>query len=206
MDNLDRMINIFSNKDLRVNLDGAAYFILIYEAFIDMIECNVKSFYEDYSIEDGKLVTKVSPEYKTIVNKIHKLENGKSHKCPLYSYLEWFESSGAIDAKDVQLVKKSKLRRNDVVHTFFDTLQVGLTEEDAHLMSGLLLLYMKIDNWFFKNYELPIMGDDEIPKGAELDSTYSMNTLMLKGIYEILFLDKGKEYEDALNEVLNRYR
>ena len=62
MDNIERIINLFSKADLRANLDGASYFIMIYEAFTDMLEYYVKSFYEDYSIEDGELITKLSPK------------------------------------------------------------------------------------------------------------------------------------------------
>ena len=44
MDNIERIINLFSKTDLRANLDGASYFIMIYEAFTDMLEYYVKSF------------------------------------------------------------------------------------------------------------------------------------------------------------------
>lgn len=66
MDNIERIINLFSKADLRANLDGASYFIMIYESFTDMLEYYVKSFFENYSLEDGELVTKLSPEYEEI--------------------------------------------------------------------------------------------------------------------------------------------
>ena len=69
MDNIERIINLFSKADLRANLDGASYFIMIYEAFTDMLEYYVKSFFENYSIEDGELITKLSPKYEELLKK-----------------------------------------------------------------------------------------------------------------------------------------
>lgn len=206
MDNIERIINLFSKADLRTNLDGASYFIMIYEAFTDMLEYYVKSFYENYSIENGELITELSPKYEELIlKKKYKLKNGKIQPCPLYARLDWFKSMGAIDEKDFQLVEVARLRRNTIVHEFFNVLQEGLGEEDARLMSGLLLLYMKIDNWYFKNVEAEIAWD-EIPEGADLDEAYSLNTMFLRAIYQILFMDKGDEYDKALRDLLGQIR
>lgn len=206
MDNIERIINLFSKADLRVNLDGASYFIMIYEAFTDMLEYYVKSFYENYSIEDGELITKLSPKYEELIlKKKYKLENGQVRTCPLYARLDWFKSMEAIDENDFQLVEAARLRRNIIVHEFFNVLQEGLGEEDARLMSGLLLLYIKIDNWYLKNVEAKIAWD-EIPKGADLDESYSINTMFLRAIYQILFMDKGEEYDKALKDLLGKIR
>lgn len=204
MDNIERIINLFSKADLRANLDGASYFIMIYEAFIDMLEYYVKSFYENYSIEDGELVVKLSPKYEELIlKKKYKLKNGRMKTCYLYAQLDWFKARGAIDDEDFQLVDVARLRRNTIVHEFFNTLQEGLGEEDARLMSGLLLLYMKIDNWYFKNVEAAI-AYDEIPEDADLDASYSLNTMFLRAIYQILFMDKGDEYDKALRDLLEQ--
>ena len=204
MDNIERIINLFSKADLRANLDGASYFIIIYEAFIDMLEYYVKSFYENYSIEDGELVVKLSPKYEELIlKKKYKLKNGRIKTCHLYAQLDWFKARGAIDDEDFQLVDVARLRRNTIVHEFFNTLQEGLGEEDARLMSGLLLLYMKIDNWYFKNVEAAI-AYDEIPEDADLDASFSLNTMFLRAIYQILFMDKGDEYDKALRDLLEQ--
>ena len=206
MDNIERIINLFSKADLRVNLDGASYFIMIYESFTDMLEYYVKSFFENYSLEDGELITKLSPEYEEILKKNkHKLKNGQVRTGCLYARLEWFKAMGAIDDNDIQLVDAVRLRRNTIVHEFFNTLQEGLGEEDARLMSGILLLYMKIDNWYFKNVEAELAWD-EIPESADLDASYSLNTIFLQAIYQILFMDKGDEYDKALRDLLGQIR
>ena len=206
MDNIERTINLFSKADLRANLDGASYFIMIYESFTDMLEYYVKSFFENYSIEDGELITKLSPKYEELFLKNNfKLKNGQVRTGSLYARLDWFKSMGAIDDNEIQLVDAARLRRNTIVHEFFNTLQEGLGEEDARLMSGLLLLYMKIDNWYFKNVEAELAWD-EIPEGADLDNSYSLNTMFLRAIYQILFMDKGDEYDKALRDLLEKIR
>lgn len=206
MDNIERIINLFSKADLRANLDGASYFIMIYEAFTDMLEYYVKSFFENYSIEDGELITKLSPKYEELFLKNNfKLKNGQVRTGSLYARLDWFKSMGAIDDNEIQLVDAARLRRNTIVHEFFNTLQDGLGEEDARLMSGLLLLYMKIDNWYFKNVEAELVWD-EIPEDSDLDASYSLNTMFLRAIYQILFMDKGDEYDKALRDLLGQIR
>ena len=44
-DKYKQLLNIYDEDNLRINIDGAAYYILLFEAFKDMVDSCVKFFY-----------------------------------------------------------------------------------------------------------------------------------------------------------------
>ena len=43
-DKYKQLLNIYDEDKLRINVDGAAYYILLFEAFKDMVDSCVNSF------------------------------------------------------------------------------------------------------------------------------------------------------------------
>ena len=80
-DKYKQLLNIYDEDNLRINIDGAAYYILLFEAFKDMVDSCVKFFYQTEEIVDGKLICRISKEYRIDVS-------SKSIKKPMANSVE----------------------------------------------------------------------------------------------------------------------
>lgn len=196
----NQLLNLYDEDILRVNINASAYFILLFETFNDMINSCVDFFYEEESIEDGKLVIKMSKKYKKevcqerVVNAI-----GKTIKNRFILNLDWLVSRDVISEAELKRVLEIRKRRNEIVHELFHVLSNGLDEKDAYMICDLMSIYLKIDNWFFQ-IDMGIMGNDSLSEEV-LSGGHSMGAVHLMSIFKIVFCNEGEVFKQAIKDV-----
>lgn len=226
--------NMFIEENLVLNTKVAAFFILLYEHFEDVVVNTVRDFFSDSCIMDGVMYCDIDDEYIKLLKR--KVESGESddgfipykillndaiqrrnqYISEVFSAsqteegikegkkikgsLKWLQNHNAISRDECEYILKIRRRRNEIVHELFKCINAGFSEEDSKMMVALLNYNRKINNWRFRQYEMPIMGYD-LPDGASADDATGMDDTMLMSIMRILFLDEGDSFKDALNDL-----
>ena len=200
-DKYKQLLNIYDEDNLRINIDGAAYYILLFEAFKDMVDSCVKFFYQTEEIVDGKLICRISKEYRIDVSsKKYKKANGKFSRDEFYSQLIWLKDRGVIKEGDIHRLLEIRKRRNSIVHELLKVLADGLDTRDAELLGDLMKLYMKIDNWFFK-IDMQILGK-RFSDEYDIDNAQSLTAMHLMSIFRIVFNGEGKGFKEAMQDII----
>lgn len=192
--------NIIDEDTLKNHLSYIALFIGMYENFIDTIEQRVESFLcDEMNInENGTIKYKRSEAYKNLIErrKVDDLGNKNSLKATML----WFLDEKAITQKDYDDFLLLKNQRDKYVHQMTDFLWNGLEEKDAGHVMSLFDLYLKIDNWWINEIEIPIAGD-EIEPGYDKDSVRSLSLVSFEVMINVLYGNKSPEYMDVLNNL-----
>lgn len=200
-DKYKQLLNIYDEDNLRTNIDGAAYYILLFEAFKDMVSSCVKFFYQTEELMDGTLICRISEKYKIDVSsKKYKKANGKFSRDEFYSQLIWLKDREVINEEDINRLFEIRKRRNSIVHELLEVLADGLDKRDAELLGDLMRLYMKIDNWFFK-IDMQIL-EKTFSNEYDIDNAQSLTAMHLMCIFRIVFNGKGKAFKEAMQEII----
>ena len=78
---MEEVENLFDEEILAPNIKGAAYFILLYEHFEDVIISSVKEFYSDFCMLDGMAYSNIDGKYiKALEEKVN--NNEENHPIP----------------------------------------------------------------------------------------------------------------------------
>lgn len=219
----------YLNADILLpNINGAAYFILLYEWFEDSVISAVKELFSDFCMLDGKEYTNIDIEY---INALKvKVEKGEDNGVIPYSHLLreaermkkeyeqevtapitgkdgkrfrgsllWLQNHGVITETERSRILQIRTRRNAIVHELLKTLGEGLSEEDAKMTLELLELNQKINRWSYLQVDAPIMGYS-VP-----DDTSDMNVMggddvILQGMFRILFMNEGEDFKRILEQ------
>ena len=227
------MENLFDENILVPSVKGAAFFILLYEHFEDVVINTVKDVYSIPCFLDGKMYYSIDDEYiKALSDKIENKE-----KAPFISYehqlhrareerdiyvneiirtssmddgkrfrgsLNWLKENGAFSETDVDRILQIRKRRNSIVHELLITLSNGLSEDDSKMMVELLAFNRRVNSWRFTEIDAPCLGY-RMPEGATPDDVMGGDDTILLGIFRILFLDEGKQFKEALDELRQKY-
>lgn len=200
-DKYKQLLNIYDEDNLRTNIDGAAYYILLFEAFKDMVSSCVKFFYQTEELMDGTLICRISEKYKIDVSsKKYKKANGKFSRDEFYSQLIWLKDREVINEEDINRLFEIRKRRNSIVHELLEVLADGLDKRDAELLGDLMRLYMKIDNWFFK-IDMQIL-EKTFSNEYDIDNAQSLTAMHLMCIFRIVFNGEGKAFKEAMQEII----
>ena len=186
---MDWMNNIFDEKTLKVNIQFASLFVLNYECLKDFVVNQVRGFYSDSIIVDGKWIHKESDKYKKEVRALAKHIDDASMK--------WFIASEAITQEDFKLFQTIRMRRNEITHELLNNLGNGFNDSDIELFGNLLSLYRKIDKWWINEIEIPISTED-IPSDYNQDNVVGGQAVVLSAVNEILFGNQGEHYKKML--------
>ncbi len=225
-----RMIKVSNilNEDILVpNVKVAAYFILFYEHFEDVVINTVKEFFSYDSVLDGKLYSSIGDDYiKALKKKINNEESGglvsykhclddalrgkkvyeeeilKSEKT-FKGSLKWLQKYGVITKSEEERILEVRKRRNDIVHELLKVLGEGLTDKDAQMIADLMGFNQRINNWRFQQIDMPVM-EVCLPDGVAAEDVVSGDDMILMSIFRILFCDEGKEFKEALDKELNK--
>ncbi len=189
---MDNWRNLLDEDILKGNVNFAALFVLHFECLKDYIVTQVRDFYCDVSIKDGKLYSEETEEYKIEVRALEKnIENAS---------LRWFINEEAITEEDYDLYQRLRKKRNDITHKLLKNLNDGFNESDAKLYMSLLELYRKIDKWWINQIEIPISGED-IPDDYDPEQVCGGQALVLSMINDIIFDNNKEYYKNLLDEL-----
>ena len=219
----------YLDKDILLpNVNGAAYFILLYEWFEDRVISTVKGIYSDPCMLDGEEYCNIDDEYIKALKK--KADNGEDNGVVPYSQLLceaerkkkqyqqeiidpikgknaqafrgsllWLQKQEAISSEDRTRILQIRLRRNAIVHELLSILGEGLSEEDAKMIAELLELNQKINRWYFLHVDAPIMGYNVPDDTSELN-IFGGDDVILQGMFRILFMNEGEQYKKILEQ------
>ena len=219
----------YLNEDILLpNVNGAAYFILLYEWFEDRVISTVKDIYSVPCMLDGKEYRDIDDKYIKALKK--KIDNGIDNGVIPYSHLLreaerkrtqyqqevidpikgkdaqvlrgsllWLQGQEAITDEDSTRISQIRSRRNVIVHELLSILGEGLSEEDAKMISELLELNQKINRWYFLYVDAPIMGYNVPDDTSELN-IFGGDDVILQGMFRILFMNEGEQYKKILEQ------
>lgn len=224
--------NLFDEEYLVPNVKGAAFFILLYEHFEDVVISTVKEFYSSPCSLDGILYSSIDDEYiKALKDKIakheedeffpykHQLKRAEEEREVYRSEiirskknadtsdgkrfrgsLNWLQENNVFSKEEVERILQIRKRRNSIVHELIAELSKGLSDDDGKMIVELLEFNKRINSWRFMQIEVPILGY-EFPEGATPEDVMGGDDTVLMGIFRILFLNEGKQFEEALSKL-----
>lgn len=130
----------------RINYN--AIFILNFESLKDFLIDKVKDFFTSkYEVKDGELLGIPDDKYN---NEIRTLGKGRDD-----ASLIWLKSMGAKSEVEIDIYKKLKNIRDEIVHEFYSTLYRPVEENDKMSLNTLISLFNKVDKWFINNLYVP---------------------------------------------------
>ena len=189
---MDNWINILDENILKTNINFATLFVLNFECLKDFIITQIREFYSDVAIKDGKICYEETESYKT---EVRSLENNIEN-----ASLRWFINMDAITEDDYDLYQKIRHRRNEIIHELLKNLNNGFSENDAMLFSGMLNIYRKIDKWWINEIEIPT-SSEEIPEDYDPEQVCGGQALVLDMINDIVLENNKERYKDILDEL-----
>ncbi|AYN00102.1 hypothetical protein [Chryseobacterium sp. 3008163] len=185
-ENLKKISELLKPEIFKSNLMLISVFIAYFENTCDYIIDQPKTFFSDhYDSEKGFVPTS---EYKTNVLDL-------DPKNPINASLLWFKNLNGISADDILQFGILRRYRNKLTHELPKILlDEGLDQNDfSQKLSGLFSLRIKIERYWFFNFELDFM---DIEKASELTD----NNITTGGemIYR-LFMDLLSEDQEKAN-------
>lgn len=142
---------------LKGNLIAISLFITAFEYFKENIIAKPEAFFTDSFDESGK---NLDAKYSTDV-----LSKSKSK---IFASLLWLKEVGAIEQSDIEIFDSIRRHRNEVAHEPMDFLANSERNLDVSMFQRLIELLIKIEKWWFINFELAI-DPDMLPEGANPD-------------------------------------
>lgn len=222
--------NYFQEDNLLSNMKIAAYFILLYEHFEDMVIDTVRKFYTSPCILDGKLFSDIDDAYINLLKE--KVEKGEevgsipaafvlaeaeqaravyqkevlgekkeNNARKFRGSLNWLQKHEGITEAENAKILKIRDRRNEITHGLLQKIGEGMTDEDVQMIGELLSLNQRIGAWRFQQIDMPIM-EIELPDGADADDVMGNDDVLLTGIFRILFCGEGEQFKEVFDKEL----
>ena len=219
--------NFFQEEMLLSNIKIAAYFILLYEHFEDIVISTVREFHSNTCVLDGKMYSSIDDAYIRCLEK--KIESGEEKNIPLKcrlasakrerdnykkailgskqeedakalrGSLRWLQEHNVISAEENDLIFSIRKRRNTIVHELLKEIGAGLAEQDVQMIVTLLEFQQRINAWRFQQVDMPVMGI-ELPQGTDAKNILGGDDAILTGIFRILFCGEGPQFKEALEK------
>lgn len=167
-------------ESLRLGIENIAFFICVFEMFKDAVIDKPKTMYADVnsiSFVNGRLDFGLSDVYKTNVK-------DKSNNIAEASLL-WLMGAGAISNADIEKYHQIRRYRNKVIHEMAYVLTSSDEDFRSDLFEDLINLYVKIEKWWFFNFEVEI--DPAIfPEDIDPEEVIPGSILLVQLMSEIL--------------------
>lgn len=191
---MDEWVNILDEDILKTNVQFAALFVLNFECLKEFVVEQVRDFYLDFSIEDGKKDNREKESYKEEVRNLddRQIDNAS---------LKWFMEAGAISKDDYDTYQLIRQRRNDITHKLLKYLSAGFHLDDIELYRKMRDLYRKLDMWWINEIEIPILTED-ISEDYDRDGVFGSQAMCLNIINDIVLGNGGEKYKDVLEELI----
>ena len=195
---MENTLDNFIDKDfLQDNLTFTSFYIALYENMVDYVVSNVRDFLCDFSVKDGKVKYKKTKEYKEKIE--NKVVDEKGNKNITKASFLWFVEHGAISDEDYQSFLLIKDTRNLFAHKLLNVVFRGVEEDEVKYFLDMVSLYRKISNWWFRNIEAGIIGD-EIPDNVDISQAQSVENVLFDIMFEVLYKEKSPEYKRIILE------
>ena len=219
--------NLFQEETLLSNIKIAAYFILLYEHFEDVVISTVKEFYAHDCVLNGQLFLSIDDAYiqcletriengeKPCTHLKHSLESAKRERKiykkeilgskknedakALRGSLKWLQEHYVISEEENELIFSIRKRRNTLVHELLKEIGNGLDEQDIQMIVKLLKLQQRINAWRVKQIDMPIM-EIKLPKEVKPDDVMGGDDAVLESMFRILFCGEGPQFKEALEK------
>ena len=222
--------NYFQEDNLLSNMKIAAYFILLYEHFEDMVIDTVREFYTSPCILGGKLFSDIDDAYINLLKE--KVEKGEevgsipaafvlaeaeqaravyqkevlgekkeNNARKFRGSLNWLQKHEGITEAENAKILKIRDRRNEITHGLLQKIGEGMTDEDVQMIGELLSLNQRIGAWKFQQIDMSIM-EIELPDGADADDVMGNDDVLLTGIFRILFCGEGEQFKEVFDKEL----
>lgn len=191
-------------KDICFNihvLDGEYY--TQQEKYIKKLRTKVKN-----NVENPKykaLLCAAEREMKAyeseVLNKTSEKDSSNSKIKLFQKSLRYLQMKEVFSEQDVKQLDTIRKRRNAMVHDLIETLEKGITESDISMIGTLFKCQLKLSQWKFKEFEIPIMGYEDIT-----NDIMSGEDALIIGIFQILFLNEGGTYKNELNRQMDFFK
>lgn len=222
--------NYLQEDNLLSNMKIAAYFILLYEHFEDMVIDTVREFYTSPCILDRKLFSDIDDAYINLLKE--KVEKGEevgsipaafvlaeaeqaravyqkevlgekkeNNARKFRGSLNWLQKHEGITEAENAKILKIRDRRNEITHGLLQKIGEGMTDEDVQMIGELLSLNQRIGAWKFQQIDMSIM-EIELPDGADADDVMGNDDVLLTGIFRILFCGEGEQFKEVFDKEL----
>ena len=221
--------NYFREEKLIPNIKGAAYFILLYEHFEDVVIETVREFYSTPCMLDGKAFSSIDDEYIHLLKE--KVEQNESGRIPFKrrladarrareayrrnilgegkekdaqkfrGSLNWLQKHDVITEAENDRILAIRGRRNRITHELLQEIGKGLSDEDAKMIAEMLNIQQRINAWTFQQIDMPIM-EIELPDGTNPNDVMGGDDMILNSIFWILFCGEGEKFKEALDKEL----
>lgn len=197
------LMNIADEETLKSNLAFTAFFIAIYENFVDYIVDQVKGLscngFETDS--NGNVTITHSAWYKEDI--LDRKEDDSGNKLgSLKATLFWFRDNGAITDNDIKRFYEIKKQRNIFVHELTNCLLKGFSEDEVRMFFDLLNMYKKIDRWWINEIEIPCAAD-EIPCDYDPEGVQSVISGLFDVMVDVLLRGNSDEHKKLIEQYFN---
>lgn len=223
------MENYLLKDNLLSNIKVAAYFILLYEHFEDVVIATVRDVYSCPCILDGKLFSDIDDEYICLL--MEKLKNETDNRTMLEASitsaqlrkevyrkeivgkkdeqdarvfrgsLNWLQKNQVISEEERRRILAIRKRRNMITHEMLREIGKGMCDEDARMIADLLKLQQRIHVWRFQEIEMPVM-EIRLPKDADPEDAMGIDDALLMCIFQTLFCEENPQFKEALDKEL----
>lgn len=190
--------NVVDKNTLQDTLTFTSIFIAVYEHMVDYVESNIKDFLNEIAVEDGKIISKKSKEYKSEIE--NKIVDEKGNKDKIKASFQWLVSHGAITSEEYERFLVLKDIRNKYAHELTDIIYKGVDKSEIPLLFEMQSLYSKITRWFFLQIEVPLMGD-EMLEDADTDKITNVANFLFRIMFDVLYEGKSEEYKATLSSI-----
>lgn len=190
--------NVVDKNTLQDTLTFTSIFIAVYEHMVDYVESNIKDFLNEIAVEDGKIISKKSKEYKSEIE--NKIVDEKGNKDKIKASFQWLVSHGAITSEEYERFLVLKDIRNKYAHELTDIIYKGVDKSEIPLLFEMHSLYSKITRWFFLQIEVPLMGD-EMLEDADTDKITNVANFLFRIMFDVLYEGKSEEYKATLSSI-----
>lgn len=198
-DTIQSFENICDMSTLQTHLSAIALFIGMYEKMIDMIEERVEAFLcDDYiAAQNNHLKCVHNDLYRKYIK--NRPVDEKGNKNSLKATMLWYVDVGAITQKDYDTFLHLKKLRDSYVHQMTDHIWNGLTEDNSRDLIALLELFIKLDQWWINEVEIPLSAED-VPEDYDREAVSSMALSTFLMMIQILYAGKSEEYLKIIDE------
>ena len=196
------LLSIADEETLKSNLSFTAFFIALYENFVDLTVDRVEGFYcNGFSTDEtGKVTMTQSPEYSKRI--LQREDNLGKRVGVLRATLFWLLEAEAITQDDIDCFYEIREQRNRFTHELTNCLLNGLTEDEVKKLFDLFRIYKKIDKWWINEIEIPCSAD-EIPQDYDPDGVQSVISGLFDIMVDVLFRGNSKEHKELIEQYFN---
>ncbi len=150
-DSFENWEKFLNPEKLKRSLIQFSLYLAAYEVLRNCVIDRIKDFYTfewHYDDTTGEIEEVVGEEYKTKVVSLYPRD--EFHACCL-----WFQNSGAISQDDLEKIAHIRRHRNAIAHEIQKFLSSSKHSVDASLLLSLVEVVKKIEQWWFREVEVP---------------------------------------------------